>query len=482
MALSTLSEDAFSNYLRYCEADIKESEKADLKKLCLALIEECEEVGIFEDFYWGYKIPQISREFDLLRLNEDIVVNIEVKRQKPMEDVKAQLVKNRFYLAALGKEVVSIAYLARAGKFFKLVDGGRLEEISAGNVIDFLQGQDNCFDESLDSLFLPTEYLISPLNMPDAFVEGAYFLTSQQDDFENRILKRYAAGNSIITVTGKPGTGKTLLTYHISKGLIEQGKNVLIIHVGKLNSGHVRLRDKYGWNVVGIKEGIRLVQSSCDYDLIVVDEAQRMTVPQMRLVLNACASNQYGCLISYDSEQFLKAEESRGEAISLVESQAGESFEMSEKIRTNKEIAQFIKAMFNLNKSMTLRAENISIIHFSTLEQAKKYIELCSDYVYINYTPSQYHSHEIDCLKLCENCVDSAHGVIGQEFDNVLVIVDSIFFYNDDRVLLDRQRVKNPYIQNKMLYQAVTRTRRKLKIVVINNQEVFSQLVQIGRC
>lgn len=59
----------------------------------------------------------------------------------------------------------------------------------------------------------------------------------------------------------------------------------------------------------------------------------------------------------------------------------------------------------------------------------------------------------------------SAHKVIGQEFDNVAVVVTQDFHYNDNKKLSykDKNYHYNPL---ETLSQAVTRTHNKLKIVI----------------
>ncbi|MEC2486524.1 hypothetical protein P9W99_24545, partial [Bacillus cereus] len=62
------------------------------------------------------------------------------------------------------------------------------------------------------------------------------------------------------------------------------------------------------------------------------------------------------------------------------------------------------------------------------------------------------------------------------EFDNVIVVIDSHFIYYKN--LLTSK--KDYYYDNiKMLYQMVTRARKKLHIVIIDNEEILEKCLNI---
>ena len=106
---------------------------------------------------------------------------------------------------------------------------------------------DQVIDYSVDPdrLFLPSNYLISPFNSTEAFMDGNYFLTSAQEKVkEEMLLELDETPFMFFCLSANAGTGKTLTMYDIAKSFIEKGKKVLIIHCGILNQGHEALKSK----------------------------------------------------------------------------------------------------------------------------------------------------------------------------------------------------------------------------------------------
>ena len=73
---------------------------------------------------------------------------------------------------------------------------------------------------------------------------------------------------------------------------------------------------------------------------------------------------------------------------------------------------------------------------------------------------------------------DTAHKVIGQEFDNIITIIDKHFFYNDNGDLAIKG-YKPYYEPSKMLYQIVSRVRNKLCIVIVDNPIILQRCLDI---
>jgi DNA transposition AAA+ family ATPase len=472
-------------YMTFLDICLKEHEVDCLKNLCNALVTIGAPIDIFDGYYLDYEIPQISKEFDLLRIGSNKVIDIEIKTEATAEKVKKQLLKNKYYLTYLNRPIELYAYVESQNILYFIDENDYISQISLGCLVKSLSEQVDIFTGNLDELFNPSNYLVSPFNSTHKFVEGKYFLTGQQASIESQTDTLFAkADRCIISIEGKPGTGKTLWIYHYAKRLMDKGNRVLIIHTGNLNDGQRILREEYEWQIYPVKSTSHLLAEGVDhngskYDCIIVDETQRINIEQLHAIFDFIDKCKIKCIIGFDRAQVLCGKEITSNVVPLIESKRNRGFKLTEKIRTNKEIAYFIKAMFDLKKTPKGRINNVSVIHFADYATAKSYIDTKEDYHFISYTPSQYYHNEIDDLLYCgkESAKETAHYAVGQEFDNVITVIDSIFCYDDKRVLQSRSRGGNPYNQVKMLFQAVTRVRRKLEIVVINNPPVFKELL-----
>lgn len=54
-----------------------------------------EAIRMLNNFYFSFIIPNISKEFDLLRISTNSVVNIELKSQANEEKINKQLIQNK---------------------------------------------------------------------------------------------------------------------------------------------------------------------------------------------------------------------------------------------------------------------------------------------------------------------------------------------------------------------------------------------------
>lgn len=436
----------------------------------------------YDEFYVGYTIPQIGKEFDLLRFGNNYCINIEIKSEIDEVKIREQLVKNKYYLkfVTLDFHYISFAYDFDNGdyKIYYLDSNDNLNVIGESFLIDILVRQDIYYDLIVDNLFLPSNYLISPFNSTKEFLDNEYFLTQNQDEEKKKIIAKINNLNcksKFVYLTGSAGTGKTLLLYDIAHTLMKSGKKVLVVHCGHLNNGH-HLLNKNGWKIIPIKALFSNINGN---DVILIDEAQRIYPYQLdKLMEQVRLIDNMSCIFSLDQAQTLSNNEINNNIIDKIKSIPDIfSAKLTKKIRTNKEMSDFIVAFFDnsRNNIEIYNSGNINLMYFIDVSSAKSYINGLSDkWKVIQFTPSQYNHEFHEEYKLSDI---TSHSVIGQEFDNVVVVVDQYFTYNQDGKLSYKN--KTYYNAPKMLFQNMTRVRRKIKIIFINNDEVFARCLRI---
>lgn len=269
-AISNLNEDNRSNYLAYLGINVRLVEADGIKKLISCFKANKANYDLYDDFYFGYTIPQIGKEFDLLRFGQKTVINVELKSEFNEEKIVAQLELNAYYLSFLSLKVYQFTFDSSSSKLYKLDSEGKLIETSINELLEHLEGQEVNENLNLDTTFNPSNYLVSPFNSTSKFINDEYFLTKHQDIIKKEIVETFGSTNAeFFSICGKAGTGKTLLTYDIAKFFIDRMSKVIVTHCGKLNHGHYELRSTYGWDIISIKQYEKILESSFDVLILV---------------------------------------------------------------------------------------------------------------------------------------------------------------------------------------------------------------------
>lgn len=479
-AYKGLSESLYKSYFNIFKVSPKANELDDLESYIEQLQLVNPDARVLDNYFFGYTIPQISKEFDLLRFGDDCVVNLELKSKSSEIKIYKQLIRNLYYLSFLKKKIYSFTYVSSEKQLYSLDNEQNLISVEFEMLFQILSNQNRKEIPDIDNLFNPSNYLVSPFNSTEEFIQDRYFLTAHQEEIKRYSIKDLRKkGESFLSICGRAGTGKTLLAFDIAKELINDSLKVLVIHCGLLNEGHNKLREKYGWDIVSIKywETHRL----SDYFLVILDETQRIYPNQLESIISKIKENEGNCIFSYDKQQCLRTWETNNNISQVISDKTSSKvFQLTEKIRTNKEIASFIIALFDKSRTAEkLNRNNIELSYFQTDIDAKNYIEVLGEqgWKIINYTPSNRHTHPYESYAISKE--DNTHGVIGQEYDKVIAVIDQCFYYEGDDLSTKGYKHLPYYNPSKMLFQIMTRTRRKLCVIVINNEEIMTRCLSI---
>ena len=204
----------------------------------------------FEGFAFSFRIPQISSEFDLLKICDGAVVDIELKIEDVGEErIERQLTRNRYYLAPLERTTYTFTYVVDEDMLYEMGEDGVLVRTSLQRLVQVLGSLGRPYEGRVEDLFKASNYLVSPLNDTDRFLAGSYFLTNHQAQIKAsfRTACREAAGQRpvVFLVYGSAGTGKSLLLYDLAKSLDVAGP-ACILHCGLLSEGHELLPHHLG--------------------------------------------------------------------------------------------------------------------------------------------------------------------------------------------------------------------------------------------
>ena len=459
----------------------KSHEKDSLNALVTMLCENGINSEGLRHFYYSFEIPQIGKEFDLLRISNTKILNIELKsRDVGIEKIGKQLIQNFHYLSHLSREVCLFTFVSSNKKFYRFNASGIIEECNIITIINLIHNQTDCFSGDINSQFRVSDFLVSPLNTPQKFIRKEYFLTPQQQDIKGSIIQSIEKIHGCFQffgMTGGPGTGKTLALYDLAHYYSAFGQ-VCVIHCGILSKGHEYLnRTLPSLDIYPAGSFFNIDFSK--YKYVFVDESHRFHQQQFDALVDIVQNNGLICVFSYDKRQVLSHKETNRNVEEKIKALPGcQEYKLSDRIRTNKEMSSFIRRLLYLHHTDVQSSyPSISVIYANNNKEATFFIEEYrrQGFVFIKYTASMFHDSPFDKY----SGDTDTHHVIGQEFDNILMLIDDTFRYNDKGVLIAKIHPNPDYLYRQLLFQGLTRVREKLAIIVLENQDMFSNILSI---
>lgn len=442
-------------------------------------------ISLTENFYYGYSIPRISKEIDLLRIGENSHVCIEIKSHANKEKMKEQLVKDFFYLNFLKNKCFYFSYSVEDNKVVELdTDTMEVSEVDQNRVLAVLREQKSIFqsESDLNNLFSFNNYIISPFNDTDRFITNKYFLTEQQKGLCNELKSKIY---DIFLIKGEPGTGKSLLAYHLLKEFHAENINCVMIHSGQLNGGHKELR-RNNFNLIEAKKIEYHLSKKTDYNYILIDEGQRIWGNQLKIIFDYCKKNKCKVIIFLDENQTLNYSDNAVDEIEKTKK--NNNFKVEErtlkiKYRYETNIYQFISLLFMHKNSdydsVVNSKKNISLLYFQNKSEAEEYLSSIDPkkWEIVSFTITDQDNYD----KLPRN-KNTSHRIIGQEFNSVVVTLNEDFNYSLQDETTGRKILITPnfkYISEKMLYQNLTRAKNELKLVIISNENLYLELLKL---
>ena len=466
---------------------VRSHEYESVKTLVEVLLQDQVPIEWMEGFFFSFSIRQISKEFDLLKINPGkYALNIELKSEPvEEEDILKQLRQNRYYLSHAAREIRSFTFIASTKEFYEFKDD-RCRKCQVHEVSECLGDFEEYLKEGIERIFEPRQFLISPLNTPDQFLQGHYFLTRQQQEIEESILKHIEdkrGDATIIGISGGAGTGKTLLLYDIVRKIARKDNPCCIIHSSTLRDGHGYLKDH--WENVDIipsysleNEGLKKIED-CKY--LFIDEADGIDITAIDKITEMVQEKGLTAIYSFDSDQWMVPED-RKEAVSahLQKIEEYREYTLSEKIRTSTEIINFFRSMLNHHEGIRSYTDysDIDVIYANNDEEALEIINLYEKELRYKYIANAFSAEE---KYLSSDSLDTSNAsyTMEQEFDNVLILMDDHFRYDEEGRLSGPVYANTETLFYKLMFQDVSKARSKLCVLVTGNYELFLQISSI---
>ena len=393
-------------------------------------------------FFYSFQVPRLGKEFDLLQIKDDQIVNIELKSGKVSDEaVRKQLLQNRYYLSVPGKLIQSYTYISSQERLVRLNNHDHIVEADWDQLCLALQRQSKDYEGDIEDLFQAEMYLFSPLTEPERFLNKEYFLTSQQKDIERRILDKIRKVKSgYFWFSGLPGTGKTLLLYDIAMKLSVHQK-VCMIHCGETGKEWKILHDRLLRIAFLSDNQLKECPDLKEYSAILVDEAHLLAVDELHRILKL--SEKHPVIFSSDDEDMISDEEMDRTMIREIEHLPDiQSFHLTNRIRTNAELSSFIQNMMHLPEKRTVRYyPHIQVVYANDDEEA--------------------------CILLK-----------GYQ-DQLVFIIDERYYYDEKGYLREQRQKQQKPTAVRMLFHRLNEAREEFAIIVKGNEAVYEVLLEL---
>ena len=401
--------------------------------------------------FYSFQILRLGKEFDLLQVKENQIVNIELKSGAVSEDaIRRQLIQNRYYLAILGRPVRSYTYISSQNRLVRLTNHDHIVEAEWEQLCAELQEKSADFSGDLEDLFQAEWYLISPLTQPERFLKKEYFLTAQQKDIERQILKsiRIKRGG-YYHFSGLPGTGKTLLLYDIAMKLSGR-QMVCIIHCGASGQEWKRLHERLR-RIVWVSDSQITAEMRLDeYETVLVDEAHLLDKETLENIVEAAGKRPV--IFTSDCEDQLSPEEvDQSVKLGIAKLPEIQTFRLTNRIRTNEEISSFVQNMMHIpDYKSGRRFPHVTVLYANDDQEAANLIQDAKKQGYQHLLESE---------------------VAEKAYDSVTIILDGNYFYDSKKYLRSKKRT----VRN--LFHQLNSAKEKLMLIVKDNEPFYAMLL-----
>ena len=401
--------------------------------------------------FYSFQILRLGKEFDLLQVKENQIVNIELKSGAVSEDaIRRQLIQNRYYLAILGRPVRSYTYISSQNRLVRLTNHDHIVEAEWEQLCAELQEKSADFSGDLEDLFQAEWYLISPLTQPERFLKKEYFLTAQQKDIERQILKsiRIKRGG-YYHFSGLPGTGKTLLLYDIAMKLSGR-QMVCMIHCGASGQEWKRLHERLR-RIVWVSDSQITAEMRLDeYGTVLVDEAHLLDKETLDNIVEAAGKRPV--IFTSDCEDQLSPEEvDQSVKLGIAKLPEIQTFRLTNRIRTNEEISSFVQNMMHIpDYKSGRRFPHVTVFYANDDQEAANLIQDAKKQGYQHLLESE---------------------VAEKAYDSVAIILDGNYFYDSKKYLRSKKRT----VRN--LFHQLNSAKEKLMLIVKDNEPFYAMLL-----
>lgn len=407
-------------------------------------------IGELDGYHFSYVIPKIGKEFDLLRISDDAVLNIELKSVNVgTAEIRDQLERNRYYLRHLGKRAYFFTYVLSDDSFYTIDGASVLRAADTSEVMEGIVATNAFYPDSLDTFFDPEDYIFSPADDPLRFLEGRYFLTQHQEWIEKQIFAVFSSSaRRCACISGGGGSGKTLLLYDLALRASRLGSSC-IVKANCAESGAVGATD------IVIPRTPSDAMSLSAYDQIFIDDAHMLAPEVLDAVLTTVIEGNKKCVLAVDALHRLSCVKRTAGLIERVKRRIGcRVFELTDRITVDPELSAFASVLIDKSFTPEVRYdyEKVKVFFASDAKEARA---LCVYYQARGYSAE----------------VGGGRGTI--------VVLDEGYRYDGDGKLTARGHKNGDVLIERLILGTLRNCGSGLIVIVKRSTRLFRQISEI---
>lgn len=433
----------------------------------VSLLSISEKIINKQGFNISYNIERLDKEFDLIKYGNDILVNIELKisNRDIIQCENNYKILKKYY----GKEDIYIfCFEENKNNILKYNDELKILETSSYDELN------NVLNKITKARIININFNVSSVYAnPDFYLDNKYSLSNSQQITKNKIIN---SSEKMLLVSGRAGTGKTLLALDLYDYYINNDKSVIYLTPFKVNNLVCSELKK--------KVKMRTVKSYLDFasedthDIAIIDEAQRLKcedIEKLKLKIRE------KIIMLGDINQTVDYEEGFKK---LYEKNIEGKYNINQIIRTDDTFDYYARKMLNKStKGIKNKKIDLNKIKIYMIDDIN--IPVLSEYTYVEPAQSLYFASCFDkrenhtCKMTSDVCssVKTTYDVIGQEYSKVAMHFCDRYFLNSEGKISCSPGVCYGYLENQ-IYTIITRTIDEL-IIIVEDITLYNYLNKI---
>ena len=450
-------------YIKYCGGHNFKGDDADS---LISLIKHIKQNNS-DGFVISYSIDRIDKEFDLIKIGNNNLVNIEMKVSNRPDKIK-QVIQNYKILSQYysNYNIYIFSYICNDDKLLIYnPEQEKLIECDYNNLNDILM---TIYNPEIVNINIDIR---SVYENPEFFLEGNYILSTSQEKVKDKITNE---NKGIFVINGCGGTGKTLLALDLYNYYSKNNEVIFLLPA---------LTEKVISPKLSSRVSIEMVRyfliKKQKWNIIIVDEAQRLTKFQLESLNELCDM----LILFYDPLQDIDGIKSINEFIdNSVEEK--NKYTTKQIIRNDSTMDRYARKICGLKKST---AENKKFdsnkIQIYMYDEFIKLNLNSDEYKMIKPTKSKFKAQTCypRCLsKKCDTIskklnYEIIHYELGKEHNNILI------FFCDGYNVKNNKIISNVSLcYGDLQYQLYTIISRAIEKVVLvcDNIEVYNFLMK----